>query len=51
MALYVGPDQIVPLSGLLGTVIGLALMFWGKLMEAFRKVTSYFSSSKETEKP
>ena len=44
MILYVGPDQVLPLSGLLGTMVGLALMFWGKLLAAFRKLTSYFSS-------
>ena len=49
MLLYVGPDQIVPLSGLLGTLVGLALMFWGKLLQAWQKIVSYFSS-KNTEK-
>lgn len=50
MILYVGPDQVLPLSGILGTAVGLALMFWGKLQEAARKLASRFSS-KETEKP
>jgi hypothetical protein len=50
MAMYVGPDQIVPLSSVLGTVVGLALMFWGRLATAFRKMTDRFSS-KDTEKP
>ncbi len=40
MLLYVGPDQIVPLSGLLGTVTGLALIFWGKLAQGARKLVS-----------
>jgi len=44
MILYVGPDQMVPLSGVLGTLLGLALMFWGKLLGALRKVGSLFSS-------
>jgi hypothetical protein len=44
MILYVGPDQIMPLSGVLGTLLGLALMFWGKLLLALRKVSSLFSS-------
>jgi len=50
MTLYVGPDQIVPLSGVLGTLLGLALMFWGRLMAALRKVSAYFST-KNAEKP
>ncbi len=40
MLLYVGPDQIVPLSGFLGTVAGLALIFWGKLAQGIRKLAS-----------
>ncbi len=44
--LYVGPDQIIPLSGFFGTVFGLALIFWGKLAQGFRKVTTAFSGKK-----
>ena len=47
MLLYVGPDQIIPLSGFIGTIAGLALMFWGKLLEGFRKL-SRMRSPKET---
>ncbi len=50
MTIYIGPDQVLPLSGILGTAIGLALMFWGKLLEIFRKLTGR-SSPKDTEKP
>lgn len=50
MTIYIGPDQVLPLSGVLGTAVGLALMFWGKLQEAFRKLTNR-SSPKETERP
>ena len=50
MTIYVGPDQVLPLSGVLGTALGLALMFWGKLQEAIRKLTGR-SSSKDTERP
>jgi hypothetical protein len=41
MLLYVGPDQLIPLSGFLGTVFGLVLIFWGKLVTGFHKVASY----------
>ncbi|HUJ38995.1 MAG TPA: hypothetical protein VLW54_00505 [Candidatus Acidoferrales bacterium] len=50
MILYLTPDQVLPLSGVLGTVVGLALMFWGKLLGLFRKVANRFSS-KEIERP
>jgi len=50
MTIYLGPDQVLPLSGVIGTVVGLALMFWGKLQELFQKFTSR-SSSKHTERP
>ncbi len=43
LLLYVGPDQFIPLSGFLGAVAGLALIFWGKLTQSFRKVISRFS--------
>ena len=44
MLLYVGPDQLIPLSGVFGTVFGLALIFWGKVMQGFRKVSSLLGS-------
>ena len=44
MLLYVGPDQLIPLSGVFGTVFGLALIFWGKVMQGFRKLGSLLTS-------
>jgi hypothetical protein len=44
MLLYVGPDQLIPLSGIFGTVFGLALMFWGKVMQGFRKLSEILTS-------
>jgi hypothetical protein len=49
MLLYVGPDQLIPLSGVFGTVFGLALIFWGKVMQGYRKLSSLLSSRSETE--
>lgn len=46
MLLYVGPDQIIPLSGFFGTVIGLALIFWGKLVNALSRMVSVISSKR-----
>jgi hypothetical protein len=28
LALYVGPDQILPLTSLLGAIVGILLIFW-----------------------
>ncbi|MBI3661469.1 MAG: hypothetical protein HY234_00240 [Acidobacteria bacterium] len=44
MLVYVGPDQLIPLSGIFGTVFGLALMFWGKVMQGYRKLASLLAS-------
>ena len=30
--LYVGPDQIMPLTSVLGAIVGIALMFWNRLV-------------------
>ena len=46
MLLYVGPDQIIPLTGFIGTAAGLALIFWGKLAQGVRKVASFFTSKR-----
>jgi hypothetical protein len=48
MLLYVGPDQIIPLSGFLGTIVGLALIFWGKLLQGFRKMANLLNSKRPT---
>ncbi|MBI3484378.1 MAG: hypothetical protein HY012_04410 [Acidobacteria bacterium] len=49
MLLYVGPDQLIPLSGIFGTVFGLALMFWGKVMQGYRKLSSLLTSRSAAE--
>ncbi len=49
MLLYVGPDQIIPLSGALGTVAGLVMVFWGKVVQVFHKITGRFSSKPNPE--
>jgi hypothetical protein len=43
MLFYAGPDQIMPIASALSTIIGLALIFWGKLTQACRKVLALFS--------
>jgi hypothetical protein len=52
MMLYVGPDQVIPLSGFFGTAIGLVLIFWGKLTQGIRKVAEMLSARRvSSEKP
>ncbi len=36
---YVGPDQIIPLSSFLGTVVGVVLIFWRKLAHWVSKLS------------
>ncbi len=35
--LYVGPDQIMPVTSVLGALAGVALMFWGKVVGVYIK--------------
>jgi hypothetical protein len=32
VVLYIGPDQIMPLTSLFGALLGVALMFWNRLV-------------------
>lgn len=43
MLLYVGPDQIIPLSTFVSTLTGLVLIFWGRIPLAARKISRWFS--------
>ena len=47
MFLYVGPDQIIPLSGILGTVAGLVMVFWGRVVHAFQKLTGQLDTKSD----
>ena len=38
MLFYAGPDQIIPLTSFLGTAAGLAMIFWGKILNWAHKV-------------
>jgi hypothetical protein len=38
MILYVGPDQILPVTSFIGGLIGFLLMFWHKLVDLTRRV-------------
>ena len=48
MFLYVGPDQIIPLSGILGTVAGLVMIFWSRVVQVFQKLTGHLNTKSES---
>ncbi len=45
-AMYVGPDQMMPLASILATAMGFVLIFWNKVLGVFRRI---FGGSKPTE--
>ncbi len=51
MLFYGGPDQIIPLASALSTIGGLALIFWGRLIQVSRKVISVFSKNTQDTTP
>lgn len=42
MLMYVGPDQLLPLTSILGAIGGVLMIFWRQVVSAFRKVTGLF---------
>ena len=42
MLLYVGPDQIMPLASVLSAIVGVALMFWHRLVAFARMCFGLF---------
>lgn len=40
--LYIGPDQIMPLASVLGAIVGVALMFWNRLVSLAHKCLAIF---------
>ena len=48
VVLYIGPDQIMPLTSVLGAIAGIALMFWNRLVSLFVKVRSLFGRRTDT---
>ncbi len=38
LALYVGPDQVMPVMSILATIAGFFLIFWNKVMGLVRRV-------------
>jgi len=42
LAFYGGPDQIMGVTSGIATIVGVALMFWNKLVVAFGKIMNRF---------
>jgi hypothetical protein len=45
LALYGGPDQLMPLTSSLAAIFAFVLMFWGKLLVAFDKMMRFFKGT------
>jgi hypothetical protein len=37
-ALYVGPDQMMPVASILATIMGFVMIFWNKVLGIFRRI-------------
>lgn len=46
LALYVGPDQLMPLTSILGAIGGALLIFWRQVVGIFKRVGQMFSREK-----
>lgn len=49
LAIYVGPDQVMPVASILATIMGFLLVFWGKLLGIIRKIFRLAPPPAETE--
>ncbi len=45
--LYVGPDQILPLTSILGAIGGALLIFWRHVVSFFKRVGAIFSKKED----
>ena len=41
--LYIGPDQVLPLTSFIGAAVGVLLMFWNRVVGVFRRVLKFSS--------
>ena len=42
--LYVGPDQLLPLTSFLGALLGILLIFWNRAVAFVRRMWQFFTS-------
>ncbi len=38
IALYVGPDQVMPVMSILATIAGFLMIFWNKVLSLVRRI-------------
>jgi len=38
LLLYVGPDQILPVTSVLASIAGIVMIFWNKILGIFRRI-------------
>lgn len=50
VVLYIGPDQILPVTSFIGGVIGVLLMFWHKLVDVTRRVRARVTRDASSER-
>jgi hypothetical protein len=43
MALYIGPDSLLPITSVLGAIGGIIMIFWRQVVGFARKIGSVFS--------
>ena len=46
LALYVGPDQLLPLASILGAIGGALMIFWRQVAAFARRVVGAFGKHK-----
>ena len=51
LALYGGPDQIMGVTSGIATIVGLAMMFWNKILVFFGKIANKFHPSSTPPQP
>lgn len=45
LAIYVGPDQVMPVVTIFATIAGLLLIFWNKFVGLLRRIGRMFGHS------
>lgn len=48
VVLYIGPDQIMPLTSILGAIVGVALMFWNRIVGLAHKLFTMIGRRDDT---
>jgi undecaprenyl pyrophosphate phosphatase UppP len=51
IAFYAGPDQVMTVTSGLASILGVLLIFWHKVVAAFRKIVNKFRRTPATTTP